>query len=184
MNIIETKLEDCYIIEPDVHGDNRGYFMETHNVNKLKELGINVTFVQANESFTAKKWTLRGLHFQTNPYNQAKLVRCINGAIYDVAVDLRKDSKTYKDWIKVELSGENHRQLYLPRGFAHGFLTLTDNVTFCYEVDNDYNFASDAGIRYNDPDINVDWGLPSGVEPLLSEKDTKAPVLIKSRADF
>lgn len=181
MKIYKTALKDCYIIKPAVFGDHRGYFMETHNLNALKDNGIDVQFVQGNESFTATKGTIRGLHFQTNPYTQAKLVRCPEGAIYDVAVDLRVDSPTYKKWIKVELSGENKLQLFLPRGFAHGFVTLTDNVRFCYEVDNYYNKESDAGILWNDPEIGVEWGIEN---PILSEKDTKAPVLSKSRANF
>ena len=113
MQVIATELDDCYIIEPDVYGDNRGYFMESHNEKKLQEHGLNYHFVQGNESFTAKKGTIRGLHFQTSPMTQGKLVRCLTGKIYDVAVDLRKDSKTYKKWIKVELSGENKRQLLM-----------------------------------------------------------------------
>ena len=155
--------------------------METHNLKKLKEAGIDVNFVQANESFTANKGTIRGLHFQTMPFAQAKLVRCSMGAIYDVAVDLRKDSETYKEWIKVELSDDNKRQLFLPRGFAHGFITLTDNVKFCYEVDNDYNYEADGGILWNDPEIGVDWGIK---DPILSEKDKNQPVLSKSKANF
>ncbi|MBR1376725.1 MAG: dTDP-4-dehydrorhamnose 3,5-epimerase [Bacilli bacterium] len=181
MKVIETKLRDCYIIEPDVFGDNRGYFMETHNLQRLKDVGINVNFVQANESFTERKNTIRGLHFQAMPHTQAKLVRCPEGAIYDVAVDLRKSSPTYKEWIKVELSKDNKRQLYLPRGFAHGFLTLTDNVRFCYEVDNYYNKESDGGILWSDPEIGVDWGVE---DPILSHKDKLQPVLSKSKANF
>ena len=156
MQVIATELDDCYIIEPDVYGDNRGYFMESHNEKKLQEHGLNYHFVQGNES----------------------------GKIYDVAVDLRKDSKTYKKWIKVELSGENKRQLLLPRGFAHGFITLTDDVTFCYMVDNYYSKEHDAGIIYNDPSIGVDWGLESTEEPILSEKDKHLPTLEEIKLDF
>ena len=181
MEVIETKLKGCYIIEPSVFGDHRGYFMEVYNAKKLKEIGINVDFVQANESFTAKKGTIRGLHFQSAPFAQAKLVRCSMGAIYDVAVDLRKDSPTYKEWVKVELSEDNKRQLFLPRGFAHGFVTLTDNVKFCYEVDNDYNKDADGGILWNDPTIGVEWGI---TDPILSDKDKNQPILIKSKANF
>lgn len=184
MQVIATELDDCYIIEPDVYGDNRGYFMESHNEKKLQEHGLNYHFVQGNESFTAKKGTIRGLHFQTSPMTQGKLVRCLTGKIYDVAVDLRKDSKTYKKWIKVELSGENKRQLLLPRGFAHGFITLTDDVTFCYMVDNYYSKEHDAGIIYNDPSIGVDWGLESTEEPILSEKDKHLPTLEEIELDF
>ncbi len=181
--IIKTKLVDCYIIEPNVHGDHRGYFMESHSEKTLREAGLDYRFVQGNESFTAKKNTIRGLHFQTEPMTQAKLVRCTEGAIDDVVVDLRIGSPTYKEWIKVTLSKENKRQLLLPRGFAHGFITLTDDVTFNYMVDNDYSYKHDAGILWNDPEIGVDWGLDDE-QPILSDKDTKHPVLSKSMANF
>lgn len=184
MKVIETELRDCYIIEPDVFGDNRGYFYQTYSEKDLKKAGIDVHFVQGNESFTANKNTIRGLHFQSGEMTQAKLVRCTSGAIYDVAVDLRKNSPTYKKWIKVELSSENKRQLFLPRGFAHGFVTLTDNVTFVYEVDNFYSKEHDAGFLWSDSEIGVDWGLEEGIEPILSDKDKNAPLLKDSRADF
>lgn len=181
--IISTKLLDCYIIEPNVHGDNRGYFMESHSEKTLSEVGIDYRFVQGNESFTASKNTIRGLHFQTEPMTQGKLVRCTSGAIYDVVVDLRESSPTYKKWIKVELSSENKRQLLVPRGFAHGFITITDNVTFSYMVDNDYSYEHDAGFLWNDPEIGIDWGI-DGIEPILSDKDAKQPTLQKSLAHF
>lgn len=128
--MIPTELVDCYIIEPKVHGDHRGYFMETHNEAALQEAGFNYKFVQGNESFTKEKYTIRGLHFQTEPYTQAKLVRCTQGIVDDVVVDLRVGSPSYKKWIKVELSKENKRQLLIPRGFAHGFITKTEDVIF------------------------------------------------------
>lgn len=182
--MIPTELVDCYIVEPKVHGDSRGSFMETYNESAYKEAGFNYHFVQGNESETKNKNTIRGLHFQTEPYTQAKLVRCTQGIVDDVVVDLRVGSPSYKKWIKVRLSKENKRQLLVPRGFAHGFITITDNVTFSYQVDNDYSYPNDAGILWNDSEIGVDWGIPEGVEPILSEKDTKHPVLSKSKADF
>lgn len=181
MKIIETELLDCYIFEPTVHGDHRGYFMETMSERAMAEAGLDYHFVQDNESFSAEKGTLRGLHFQTEPMTQAKLVRCTEGAIYDVVVDLREGSPTYKKWIKVELSKNNKRQLLVPRGFAHGFVTLTDNVTFVYNCDNFYSKEHDGGFKWNDPEIGVDWGVEN---PILSEKDDNAPVLALSKANF
>ena len=182
--MISTELVDCYIIEPKVHGDHRGYFMETHNETALKEVGFNYKFVQGNESFTKEKYTIRGLHFQTEPYTQAKLVRCTQGIVDDVVVDLRIGSPSYKKWIRVELSKENKRQLLIPRGFAHGFITKTEDVVFNYVVDNDYSYPNDAGILWNDSEIGVDWGIPKDIQPILSDKDTKHPVLSLSRANF
>lgn len=182
--MIPTELVDCFIVEPKVRGDHRGYFMETHSESAMREAGFNYHFVQGNESFTKEKYTIRGLHFQTKPYTQAKLVRCSQGVVDDVVVDLRVGSPSYKKWIKVELSKENNRQLLVPRGFAHGFVTKSEDVIFNYVVDNDYSYPNDAGILWNDPEIGVDWGIPEGVEHILSDKDTKHPVLSKSKADF
>lgn len=182
--MIPTKLLDCYIVEPNVHGDNRGYFMEIYNETVFKEAGFHYHFVQGNESSTEHKNTIRGLHFQTEPYTQAKLVRCTQGIVDDVVVDLRIGSPSYKEWIKVELSKENKRQLLVPRGFAHGFITRTDDVIFSYQVDNDYSASNDAGILWNDPEIGVDWQIPKGIEPILSSKDQVHPVLSKSKANF
>lgn len=181
MKKIETSLPGVFIIEPDVHGDHRGYFMETYSAKAFKEMGIDRDFVQDNESFTAKKGTLRGLHFQNDPAAQCKLVRAVSGALLDVAVDLRKGSPTYKQWVSVELSAENKRMLFIPRGFAHGFVTLTDNVQFCYKVDNLYNAACDRGIRFDDPEIGVEWGI---TDPILSAKDTNSPLLCDSDCNF
>ena len=181
MKKIETKLPGVYIIEPVVHGDHRGYFMETYSTKTFSDIGIDTVFVQDNQSFTAQKGTLRGIHFQNDPMAQAKLVRVTKGAVLDVAVDLRKGSPTYKQWIGVELSAENKRMMYIPRGFGHGFVTLEDNVEFCYKVDNLYSRACDRGIRYNDPDIGVDWGV---TEPVLSAKDMNAPMLCDSDCNF
>ena len=174
MNIIATDVLDVYIIEPQVFGDHRGWFMESWSQRKMEEAGLHYTFVQDNQSYSAKKGTLRGLHFQNGEASQAKLVRCIRGAVLDVAVDLRKGSPTYKKWVAVELSAENKRQLLIPRGFAHGFVTLTDDVEFLYKADNYYAPEADGGIRWNDPELGIDWGV---TDPVLSEKDTKSPFL-------
>ena len=185
MKTIATKIPGVILIEPDVFGDHRGYFMETYAYSKYKEMGITTTFVQDNMSFSAQKGTLRGLHFQNNPKAQAKLVCCTKGTVIDVAVDIRKGSPTYCQWVAVELSEENKRQFFIPRGFAHGFLTLTDNVEFRYKVDNEYDKEQDRGIRYDDPDIAVDWGsLLQGITPILSKKDTEGPVLKDSDCNF
>ena len=147
MKKIETAIPGVYIIEPQVFGDHRGYFMETYSTEKFHAIGIDNEFVQDNQSFTAQKGTLRGLHFQNDPMAQAKLVRVTRGAVLDVAVDLRKGSPTYKQWVSVELSAENKRMFFIPRGFAHGFVTLTDDVEFVYKVDNLYSKENDRGIR-------------------------------------
>ncbi len=182
MKRIDTALAGVYIIEPQVFGDHRGYFMETYSERTFAELGITTRFVQDNQSFSAQCGTLRGLHFQLAPMSQAKLVRVTRGAVLDVAVDLRKGSPTYKQWIAVELTAENKRMLYIPRGFAHGFKTLTPDVEFCYKVDNLYSREHDRGIRFNDPTIGVDWGEVR--EECLSAKDTTAPLLSESDCNF
>ncbi|MDQ0359792.1 dTDP-4-dehydrorhamnose 3,5-epimerase [Breznakia pachnodae] len=185
MKVIDTEIKDVKIIEPDCFGDHRGWFMETYSTDKFKEMGIVNDFVQDNHSMSQKKGTLRGLHFQNNPCAQAKLVRCTKGKVIDVAVDIRKGSPTYKKWVSVELSDENKRMFYIPRGFAHGFLCLSDDVEFQYKVDNLYSKECDRGIRYDDPSINVDWGsLLNGIEPILSEKDMNGPTLDESDANF
>lgn len=181
MKMVDTKLPDVKILEPDVFGDHRGWFMETWSQKKLAELGVNLTFVQDNQSFTAKRGTLRGIHFQNGEWSQAKLVRVVAGAVIDVAVDLRKGSPTYLQWVGVELSAENKRQLLIPRGFGHGFVTLTDDVEFVYKVDNDYNKESDRSVRFDDPQIGVDWGVS---DPVLSDKDKNAPLLKDSDCSF
>lgn len=181
MKKIETTLPGVYIIEPQVFGDHRGYFMETWSTRNFEDLGISTTFIQDNQSFTAKKGTLRGIHFQKDPMAQAKLVRVLTGAVMDYAVDLRKGSPTYRKWVGVELSAENKRQLYIPRGFGHAFLTLTDDVTFVYRCDNLYSASCDRGIRFDDPTIGIEWGVEN---PVLSEKDTKSPWLDQSDCNF
>lgn len=181
MKKIETALPGVYIIEPQVFGDHRGWFMETWSVKNLKELGIDVDFVQDNQSFTAAKGTLRGIHYQQDPMAQAKLVRVVRGAVLDVAVDLRKGSPTYRKWVAVELSAENKRQFFIPRGFGHGFVTLTDDVEFVYKCDNLYSRECDRGIRFDDPTIGVDWGV---TDPILSDKDANSPFLDDSDCNF
>ena len=182
MKRIETGLPGVCVVEPAVHGDHRGYFMETYSTQGMAEIGIDAVFVQDNQSFTAQKGTLRGIHFQNAPYAQAKLVRVTKGAVMDVAVDLRKGSPTYLKWTAVELSAENKRMLYIPRGFGHGFKTLTDDVEFCYKVDNLYSKECDRGIRFDDATIGVDWG--EVIAELLSAKDTSAPLLADSDCNF
>ena len=174
MNVIETALAGVRILEPQVFGDTRGWFMESWSKKKMEDAGIFVDFVQDNHSFSAQKGTLRGLHYQLNPMAQAKLLRVSRGAIFDVAVDIRRGSPTYAKWVGVELSAENSRQLFIPRGFAHGFITLTDDVEVQYKADNFYAPACDGNIRWDDPEIGVAWPLAPVV---LSEKDAKAPLL-------
>ncbi|CEO88413.1 dTDP-4-dehydrorhamnose 3,5-epimerase [Syntrophaceticus schinkii] len=181
MKIIKTDIDGVYILEPKVFGDHRGWFTETYSKRKFKELGIDIEFIQDNHSFSAEKGTLRGLHFQINPKAQTKLVRCTKGKILDVAVDIRKGSPTYKNWVAVELTEENKKQLLIPKGFAHGFLSLTDNVEVQYKVDDYYAPDCDRSIRFNDPEIGVDWGIRN---PILSEKDVKAPLLKDSDSNF
>lgn len=174
MDLLKTKLEGVYILIPKVFGDHRGFFMESWSRRTMEEAELYYDFVQDNHSLSTVKGTLRGLHFQKGNKSQAKLVRCVRGAVLDVAVDLRHDSPTYKQWVGVELSEENKKQLLIPRGFGHGFVTLTDHVEFLYKADNYYAPEADGGVRWNDPDIGVDWGIS---EPILSEKDTKNPFL-------
>jgi len=169
MKFIKTEISDVYIIEPSVFGDNRGYFLESFNLEKFEENVYPIKFVQDNES-KSSKGVLRGLHFQKPPYNQAKLVRCIEGSVMDVAVDIRKGSPTYGKHVAIVLTGENKRQLFVPRGFAHGFSVLSDTAVFAYKVDNIYAPESDSGIRYDDKELNIDWGL-NKEEVQLSLKD-------------
>lgn len=182
MNKIETSLPGVYIIEPRVFGDQRGYFMETWSTRNFEEMGLHYDFVQDNQSYSSQKGILRGIHFQNAPYAQAKLVRVTRGAVLDVAVDLRRGSPTYKQWVAVELSAENKRMVMIPRGFGHGFKTLTEDVEFCYKVDNLYSKECDRGIRFDDPEIGVDWGEVT--RELLSEKDTHSPLLRDSDCNF
>jgi dTDP-4-dehydrorhamnose 3,5-epimerase len=169
MKFSKTKISDVYIIEPSVFGDDRGYFLESFNLDKFEENVCPIKFVQDNES-KSSKGVLRGLHFQKPPFDQAKLVRCIEGNVMDVALDIRKGSPTYGEHVAVELSGENKRQLFVPRGFAHGFAVLSESAVFAYKVDNTYAPEYDSGIRYDDTELNIDWGF-SDEEVQLSEKD-------------
>lgn len=177
----ETEVKDVYIIEPKAFGDKRGWFMETWSKRDMEAAGLHYEFVQDNHSYSAHKGTLRGLHFQRGEYSQAKLVRCIRGSVLDVAVDLRKGSTTYLKWAAVELSAENRRQIMIPRGFAHGFATLTDDVEFIYKADNFYAPGSEGSILWSDPQINVQWGIEN---PIIIEKDARAPLLRDSDVNF
>lgn len=181
MNVIKTEIDGVVIIEPKVFGDKRGYFFESYSLKKMQEHGLDYNFVQDNQSFSANKGTLRGIHFQNGDAAQAKLVRVCSGAVLDVAVDLRKGSPTYKKWIAVELSAENKRQLLIPRGFGHGFVTLTDNVEFLYKADNYYNAEQDRSILWCDEEIAVNWQVEN---PIISDKDAAAPKLSDSDVDF
>ena len=174
MKAIETSLKDVFILEPQVFGDARGWFMESWSQRKMAEAGLDVEFLQDNQSFSAQKGTLRGLHYQLNPMCQAKLLRCTRGKIFDVAVDIRKGSPQYGEWVGVELSAENKRQLFIPRGFAHGFITLTDDVEVQYKADNYYAPDCDGNIRWDDPEIGVEWPIQPVI---LSDKDRTAPLL-------
>lgn len=176
MTFTRTAIPDVVIIEPKVHGDSRGYFVETFVSNKLEEfLGYQINFCQDNES-KSSKGVLRGLHYQLPPHAQTKLVRVISGRVLDVAVDIRKNSPTFGNYVAVELSGENKKQLLIPRGFAHGFVVLEDDTVFAYKVDNYYSPQCDRGIAFDDENLNIDWILKKE-ELNLSPKDTKQPKL-------
>lgn len=181
MKLIDTSIPEIKLIEPDVFGDSRGWFYESYSLKKMLELGIDANFVQDNRSFSAKKGTLRGLHFQKNPMAQAKLVSCTRGEILDVAVDLRRGSPTYLKWEAVKLTAENKKMFFIPKGFAHGFLTLTDNVEVLYKADEYYSPEDDRSIRFDDREIGIDWSIDS---PILSDKDKNAPMLKDSDVNF
>tara|TARA_R100001369_G_scaffold21694_1_gene39369 strand:- start:995 stop:1540 length:546 start_codon:yes stop_codon:yes gene_type:complete len=174
MLVTETKLKGCFVLQPAIFKDKRGYFIESFNQETFNHtLGINVNFVQDNES-QSLKGVLRGLHYQTGEHAQAKLVRVIKGRVLDIVLDIRKGSKTFGDYFSIELNAENKTQLYVPRGFAHGFIVLEDETIFSYKCDNLYNKASEAGIIYNDQDLNINWELPEN-DFIISEKDTVLP---------
>ena len=182
MKFIKTEIPEVKIIEPAVFGDDRGYFLESYKKKAFEEnIGL-ANFVQDNES-KSNRGVLRGLHFQKPPFAQAKLVRCIEGCVFDVAVDIRKGSPTYGKHVSVELSGENKRQLFVPRGFAHGFLVLSDTATFAYKVDNTYAPEFDAGIRWNDNELNIQWNIKDS-EVMISAKDAELPFLSDFESPF
>ena len=177
MELINTSMPDLFIIKPRVYSDSRGWFMESWNKKEMDSKGVPYDFVQDNQSFSVDKGVLRGLHCQIGNAVQAKLVRCVKGSVLDVVVDLRVSSPTYKKWFSVELSADNKLQLLIPRGFAHEFLTLTEDVEFLYKTDNFYSQDNERGILWNDDDIGIEWGIES---PILSEKDRQAPKLMES----
>lgn len=176
MATIKTDIEGVLIIEPRVFGDERGYFFESFNEERFRAVtGLDIRFVQDNES-KSRKGVLRGLHFQREPYAQAKLVRVVRGKVLDVAVDIRKGSPTLGKYVAVELSGDNHRQLFIPKGFAHGYVVLEDDTIFQYKCDEFYHPEAEGGIAWNDPEIGIDWGVAEN-EVILSEKDKNRPTL-------
>lgn len=187
-NFVETKIKDVFVIEPKVFGDNRGYFMETYKESDFKAAGLNYKFVQDNQS-SSRKGVLRGLHFQKN-FPQAKLVRVLSGEVFDVAVDLRKGSETYGQWVGEILTGDNKKMLMIPRGFAHGFLVLSDYAEFAYKCDALYHPEDEGGIAWNDPDIGIEWpGIKDAQGTdlegiILSEKDKKHLGLKESHIEF
>lgn len=179
-NFQETEIKGVYIIEPTVFGDSRGYFMETYNEQAFREVGLHYHFVQDNQS-SSRKGVLRGMHFQkTHP--QTKLVRVLKGEVFDVAVDLRRESETYGKWVGVLLSDENKRQLLIPKGFAHGFVVVSDYAEFFYKCDDFYHPEDEGGLLWNDPDVGIEW--PEVGEIILSEKDKKNPMLAESQIAF
>lgn len=182
MEVIKTAIDEVVIIEPRIFKDARGYFFESFSAREFEEKVCKTTFVQDNESFSSYG-VLRGLHFQKPPFTQSKLVRVIKGAVLDVAVDIRKGSPTYGKHVAVELTEENHRQLFIPRGFAHGFAVLSDEVLFQYKCDNFYAPQADGGIAWNDPDLGIDWRIPVD-KVILSEKDTKHSCLKDYDSEF
>jgi len=176
MEFIKTEIEGLWIIEPKVFGDARGYFMETYKASEFEHNIGRIEFIQDNES-SSVKGVLRGLHYQEEPYSQAKLVRVIQGEVLDVAVDIRVGSPTYCKYAAVHLSGENRRQLFIPRGFAHGFYVLSETAVFTYKVDNPYMPSAERTIRYDDPAIGVDWHFSPDIEVIISEKDKNVKLL-------
>tara|TARA_R110002049_G_scaffold302911_1_gene496551 strand:+ start:144957 stop:145502 length:546 start_codon:yes stop_codon:yes gene_type:complete len=174
VKVTETHLKGCFVIEPTIFQDERGVFFESYQKNKFERaIGQNVTFVQDNQS-TSKQGVLRGLHFQKGAHAQAKLVQVVKGEVLDVIVDLRKDSDTFGEYFKTKISGDNHKSIFIPKGMAHGFLTLSEEVIFAYKCDNYYFSAAEGGIVYNDPDLDIDWGKIDETI-ILSEKDRNLP---------
>lgn len=181
MEIKELEIPGVFLLKPKVFEDYRGYYMESYSQRTMGELGIDTIFVQDNHFYSAKKGTIRGIHFQNEPYAQAKLIRCTKGAMLDIAVDLRKDSPTYMKYVAVELSAENKCQLYIPKGFGHCAMSLTDEVEGQYKVDEPYYPEYDRAIAWNDPEIGIDYGTDSFI---VSEKDKNAPFLRDSDVNF
>lgn len=184
MKTEKTNYPGLLIIHPDVYGDGRGWFTESYNTLKYQEIGIMENFVQDNHSYSAQKGTLRGLHFQTGEYAQSKLVRCVAGRLWDIVVDLRLGSPTYKQYFSIELSAENHLQFFIPKGFAHGFVTLSDHVEIEYKVDAFYSKAHDGGVRFDDPEIKIDYSQILEGEPILSSKDEGLKFLSEQHLEF
>ena len=182
MNILETGIPDLKVIEPKVFEDHRGYFFESFSAPKLATAGIDDQFVQDNES-KSQKYVLRGLHYQINPTAMSKLVRVVSGSVLDVAVDIREGSPTYGKWFSIELSAANKKQLYIPRGFAHGFVTLEDNTIFCYKCDNFYSKEDEGGIRFDDPTLSIDWEIDLKLA-ITSEKDDVLPNFGNHKTNF
>lgn len=182
MEVIKTALEGVVILIPHIFKDERGYFYESFSQREFDEKVMPVRFVQDNESMSVKN-VIRGLHYQKMPYTQSKLVRCTQGRVLDVVIDIRKDSPTFGEHVAVELSGENHRQLFIPRGFAHGFAVVSDTAVFQYKCDNFYNPHAEAGIQLSDDTLGIDWQIPLH-NAILSEKDTKYPLLKDTILDF
>jgi len=168
MKFIETKIKGVFIVELEKREDARGFFARSFDVNEFKEKGLKETIVQVNASFSLKKGTLRGMHFQNAPFAETKYIRCTKGALYDVVIDLRPDSETYKQWFGIELTDDNHRYLYVPQGFAHGFITLKDDTEVLYLVSEFYTPKAEGGVRYNDPAFNIQWPIPISE---ISDKD-------------
>lgn len=181
MELEKTDICGAVVLTPKVFGDNRGWFMESYSKRTLEELGITDEFIQDNRSFSAEKGTLRGLHCQTDPMAQAKLLTCLKGEIMDVAVDIREGSPTYKKWVAVKLTAENKKAFYIPAGCLHGFVTLSDDVEVMYKVDKFYSPENDRSIKFNDPDLGVEWNIEN---PILSQKDINAPLLKDSDVKF
>ncbi len=181
MEVEKTFIDGAVVLTPKVFGDNRGWFMESYSKRTLEEAGIFDDFIQDNRSFSAEKGTLRGLHCQTEPMAQAKLLTCLKGEILDVAVDIREGSPTYMKWVSVKLSEENKKMFYIPAGCLHGFVTLTDDVEVMYKVNNFYSPENDRSVRFDDPTLGVEWGVTN---PILSQKDLNAPLLKDSDVKF
>lgn len=182
LKVSTTKLQDVKIIEPAVFGDNRGFFTESYSDKDFKDAGIDIDFIQDNHSLSTQAGVLRGLHFQRGEAAQTKLIRVVTGAVLDVIVDVRKGSPTYKQWEGYILSASNHRQLLVPKGYAHGFVTLTDNVNFLYKCDGYYNAAADGGISFKTPELNIDWPIDFD-QAITSDKDAAQPTFTEFEKD-